>query len=201
VAARLDGAGTAVFAPPLDEELAVLPELRRVAAVSAAAALLIALALGAALAARIARPVQQLAGAAAAFGAGDLAAPIASSSIREVDQMATTFTDMRSALVARLAELRDANAALTDRNTRLTALQTDLMQRDRLVATGRLVVQLARCGRSLFEPSLDDPFRVTVGVRPRRDRPCAQLALHRVELLRRHAAEGNSRRAAVRRTR
>ena len=117
MAARLDGAGTAVFAPPLDEELAVLPELRRVAAVSAAAALLIALALGAALAARIARPVQQLAGAAAAFGAGDLAAPIASSSIREVDQMATTFTDMRSALVARLAELRDANAALTDRNT------------------------------------------------------------------------------------
>jgi signal transduction histidine kinase len=143
VAARLDGAGTAVFVRPLDEELAVLPELRRVAAVSAAAALLIALALGAVLAARIARPVQQLAGAAAAFGAGDLAAPVASSSIREVDQVATTFTDMRRALAARLAELRDANAALTDRNTRLTALQADLMQRDRLVATGRLVAQLA----------------------------------------------------------
>lgn len=143
VAARLDGAGTAVFARRLDEELAVLPELRRIAAVSAAAALLIAVALGAALAARIARPVQHLARAAAAFGAGDLAAPVASSSIREVDQVATTFTDMRSALAARLAELRDANAALTDRNARLTALQADLMQRDRLVATGRLVAQLA----------------------------------------------------------
>jgi signal transduction histidine kinase len=143
VATRLDGAGTAVFARRLDEELAVLPELRRVAALSAAAALLIAVALGAALATRIARPVQQLAGAAAAFGAGDLAAPVASSSIREVDQVATTFTAMRSALAARLAELRDANAALTDRNTRLTALQADLMQRDRLVATGRLVTQLA----------------------------------------------------------
>jgi signal transduction histidine kinase len=105
--------------------------------------LLIAIALGAALAGRIARPVQQLAGAAAAFGAGDLAAPVASSSIREVDQVATTFTDMRSALAARLAELRDANAALVDRNARLTALQTDLMQRDRLVAGGRLVAQLA----------------------------------------------------------
>lgn len=143
VAARLDGAGTAVFARRLDEELAVLPELRRVAALSAAAALLIALALGWALAARVARPVQQLAGAAAAFGAGTLDTPVASSSIREVDQVTTTFSAMRSALAARMAELREANAALTDRNARLTALQADLMQRDRLVAAGRLVAQLA----------------------------------------------------------
>ena len=143
VAARLDGAGTAVFARRLDEELAVLPELRRVAAASAIAALLIAIALGAALAATVARPVQQLAGAATALGAGDLAAPVPSSNIREVDQVATAFSEMRSALAARLAELRDANAALTDRNARLTALQMDLMQRDRLVAAGRLVAQLA----------------------------------------------------------
>jgi signal transduction histidine kinase len=143
VAARLDGAGTAVFARRLDEELAVLPELRRVAAASAIAALLIAIALGATLAVKVARPVQQLAGAATALGAGDLAAPVPSSSIREVDQVATAFGEMRSALAARLAELRDANAALTDRNARLTALQTDLMQRDRLVAAGRLVAQLA----------------------------------------------------------
>ena len=143
VAARLDGAGTAVFARRLDEELAVLPELRRIAAASAIAALLIAIALGAALAATVARPVQQLAGAATALGAGDLAAPVPSSNIREVDQVATAFSEMRSALAARLAELRDANAALTDRNARLTALQMDLMQRDRLVAAGRLVAQLA----------------------------------------------------------
>jgi signal transduction histidine kinase len=143
VATRLNGAGTAVFARRLDEELAVLPQLRRVAAFSAVAALLIAIALGAALAAQIARPAQQLAGAAAAFGAGDLHAPVPSSSILEVDQVATTFTHMRSTLAARLAELRDANAALTDRNARLTALQADLMQRDRLVAGGRLVAQLA----------------------------------------------------------
>jgi signal transduction histidine kinase len=50
---------------------------------------------------------------------------------------------MRRALAARLAELREANAALVDRNARLTALQADLMQRDRLVAAGRLVTQLA----------------------------------------------------------
>ena len=143
VAARLDGAGTAVFARRLDEELAVLPELRRVAAASAIAALLIAIALGAALAAKVARPVQQLAGAATALGAGDLTAPVPSSSIREVDQVGMAFGEMRSALAARLAELRDANAALIDRNARLTALQMDLMQRDRLVAAGRLVAQLA----------------------------------------------------------
>jgi signal transduction histidine kinase len=143
VAGRLDGAGTAVFSRRLDEELAVLPELRRVAAFSAAGALLIALALGAALAAQVARPVQQLAGAASALGAGDLDAPIPSSRLREVAQVATTFVAMRRALAAQLAELRDANAALTDRNARLTTLQADLMQRDRLVAAGRLVAQLA----------------------------------------------------------
>ena len=143
VAARLNGAGTAVFSRRLDEELAVLPELRRVAAFSAIGALVVALALGAALASQVARPVQQLAGAAEAFGAGDLDAPLTASRIREVDQVGTTFANMRRALAARLAELRDANAALTDRNARLTALQADLMQRDRLVAAGRLVAQLA----------------------------------------------------------
>jgi signal transduction histidine kinase len=57
--------------------------------------------------------------------------------------MATTFDSMRQALAARLEELRNANVALVDRNARLTALQSDLMQRDRLGAAGRLVAQLA----------------------------------------------------------
>jgi len=143
VAARLDGTATAVFIRQLDDELAVLPELRRVATLSAAAALLIALALGTLLAARIARPVHQLAAAANAFAAGHLDAPVPTSGIREVGQVAATFDDMRRALATRLTELGEANAALTDRNTRLTALQADLMQRDRLAATGRLVAQLA----------------------------------------------------------
>jgi signal transduction histidine kinase len=95
------------------------------------------------LAARIARPVRQLAGTAAAFASGDLETPVPSSQINEVRQVADTFDDMRRALAARLEELAHANAALTDRNARLTALQADLMQRDRLAATGRLVAQLA----------------------------------------------------------
>jgi signal transduction histidine kinase len=143
VSVPLDGVGAVVFARFLDEELAVLPELRRVAAISALAALVVALVLGAVFAARIARPVRELSMAAAAVERGEFAAPLPTSRVREVDVMAVTFDSMRRALAARLKELGAANAALTDRNARLTALQSDLMQRDRLGAAGQLVAQLA----------------------------------------------------------
>jgi signal transduction histidine kinase len=143
VSAPLDGVGSVVFARFLDDELAVLPELRRVAAISAIAALLLALGLGAIFAARIARPVRELSMAAAAVERGEFAAPLPTSRVQEVDVMSTTFDSMRRALAARLEELRAANAALVDRNARLTALQSDLMQRDRLGAAGQLVAQLA----------------------------------------------------------
>jgi signal transduction histidine kinase len=143
VSAPLDGIGSVVFARFLDDELAVLPELRRVAAISAIAALLLALALGAIFATRIASPVRELSMAAAAVERGEFAAPLPTSRVQEVDVMATTFDSMRRALAARLEELRTANAALVDRNARLTALQSDLMQRDRLGAAGQLVAQLA----------------------------------------------------------
>lgn len=143
VSAPLDGVGSVVFARFLDDELAVLPELRRVAAISAIAALLVALLLGAVFASRVARPVRELSTAAAAVERGEFAAPLPTSRVQEVDVMSTTFDSMRRALAARLEELRTANAALVDRNARLTALQSDLMQRDRLGAAGRLVAQLA----------------------------------------------------------
>ena len=143
VSAPLDGIGSVVFARFLDDELAVLPELRRVAAISAIAALLLALVLGAIFATRIASPVRELSMAAAAVERGEFAAPLPTSRVQEVDVMATTFDSMRRALAARLEELGAANAALIDRNARLTALQSDLMQRDRLGAAGQLVAQLA----------------------------------------------------------
>lgn len=143
VAVPLPGAGTVVFTRALSEELAVLPDLRRTAALAAAAALLLAGVLGAALAARTSRPVQQLAAAATDLARGDFSAPLPASRIREVARVATSFAAMRESLAARLAELGAANAELTDRNARLTALQTDLVQRERQAATGRLVVQLA----------------------------------------------------------
>jgi signal transduction histidine kinase len=143
VSAPLDGIGSVVFARYLDDELAVLPKLRRVAAISAVAALALALILGAIFAARIAQPVRELSMAAAAVERGEFTAPLPTSRVVEVQLMATTFDSMRRALAARLEELRNANVALVDRNARLTALQSDLMQRDRLGAAGRLVAQLA----------------------------------------------------------
>ncbi|HTI64750.1 MAG TPA: ATP-binding protein [Gemmatimonadaceae bacterium] len=143
VSAPLDGVGSVVFARFLDDELAVLPELRRVAAVSAVAALLVALVLGAIFAERIAKPVHELSTAAAAVERGEFAGRLPASRVREVQAMSSGFDSMRRALAARLEELHAANAALVDRNARLTALQSDLMQRDRLGAVGRLVAQLA----------------------------------------------------------
>ena len=142
-AAPLPGAGIVLFSRSLGEELAVLPELRRVAAVSAIGALLVALLLGAVLAARVGRPVRLLSAAASALAEERFTAPLPTSRIREVSRVSATFDVMRRALAARLDELRSANDALTDRNARLTALQADLIQRDRLASTGRLVVQLA----------------------------------------------------------
>src|SRR5205085_1692355 len=139
----LGDAGVVVFTRAFADELAVLPELRRIAFISALAALVFALSLGGLLAALVARPVKQLSDAAQAIADGEFNAPLPSSRLREVKRMSVTFDVMRRALALRLAELRRANDELVDRNARMTALQADLMQRDRLTATGRLVAQLA----------------------------------------------------------
>jgi two-component system NtrC family sensor kinase len=144
--ASLGSAGHLVLVRDLGAELAVVPRLRRIALWSALAALASALVLGFALATRIARPVSDLAGAAAALARGDFAAPVPDASavgVREVSHLAAAFGSMRAALAERIAELHEANDALADRNARLTALQADLVQRERLVATGRLVTHLA----------------------------------------------------------
>ena len=143
VTAPLGDAGIVLFTRALADELAVLPELRRVAFFSAVAALVFALTLGGLLAARVARPVEQLSDAAQAITTGEFGAPLPASRIHEVKRVSETFDVMRRALALRLDELRRANDELVDRNARLTALQADLMQRDRLTATGRLVAQLA----------------------------------------------------------
>lgn len=143
VSAPLNGVGAVVFARFLDDELAVMPQLRRIVTISAIGALVLALILGAVFATRISRPVRQLSKAAAAIERGEFSAPLPSSRVQEVQQLSTSFESMRRALAAKLEELRTTNAALVDRSARLTALQSDLMQRDRLGAAGRLVAQLA----------------------------------------------------------
>ncbi len=143
VSAPLAPEARIVFSRFRDAELAVLPELRRVAGISAALAIAIALVLGALMAARITRPARELSNAAVAMARGSFDAPLPSSRIAEVSSIAEQFDQMRKALERQMTELRGANDALEDRNTRLVALQADLMQRDRLAATGRLVGHLA----------------------------------------------------------
>lgn len=143
VAAPLAPDAQIVFSRFRDVELAVVPELRRVAALSAIVAIGIAFALGALMASRVTRPVRDLSNAAVAMARGSFDAPLPNSRIAEVSNVAEQFEQMRRALERQMNELRGANDALEDRNTRLVALQADLMQRDRLAATGRLVGHLA----------------------------------------------------------
>ena len=143
VSASLGGDTTVVFTRDRAAVLAVISELHRVALISVAAALAIALTLGTVLATRIVRPVHQLSAAASAMAQGSFDAPLPASRIDEVARVADHFGEMRAALVRRMSELKEANDALADRNARLGALQADLMQRDRLAASARLVGQLA----------------------------------------------------------
>jgi signal transduction histidine kinase len=143
VSAALGGDTIVVLTRDRAAVLAVISDLHRVAFISVAIALAVALALGTLLATRIVRPVHQLSAAARAMAQGSFDAPLPVSRIDEVALVAEQFGEMRSALDRRMSELKEANDALADRNARLGALQADLMQRDRLAASARLVGQLA----------------------------------------------------------
>ncbi len=144
VAAPLGDTAHVIFSRDRDAELAVIPELHRVALISALLALAVAITLGAVLATRISRPARELSAAASAIAQGSFDAPLPRGSrIDEVASVAGRFEEMRETLRRQMTDLRRANEALADRNARLVSLQADLMQRDRLAATGRLVTQLA----------------------------------------------------------
>ena len=134
--ASLGPGATALFVRDLGRELALVPRLRRVLTASGALALAVTLLLGAVLASRITAPVRTLADAADQLAAGDFDAPVAYSGVVEVKRLAQAFDAMRRALAARLAEVKE-------RSEKLSMLQAQLMQQDRLAATGHLVVQLA----------------------------------------------------------
>lgn len=141
--AHLPGGARVTFVRSLEEELAVVPTLRAVGAGVIALALALALAVGALFAARLARPVGSLAGAASQISRGEFDAVVERSVVAEVDQVAAAFEVMRDALAARIEELRAANVELEDRQQRLSVLQAELVQRDRLSAASRLLAQLA----------------------------------------------------------
>ncbi|GJG88056.1 hypothetical protein tb265_32370 [Gemmatimonadetes bacterium T265] len=134
---------TLVFVRDLTRDLAVLPAFRRVVVLSGVAAVLLGLLLGTTAARRLARPVTVLAGAADRLAAGDVGAPLTHSRIREITRLSDAFDAMRRALVARLAELTLANRELADRQARLEAAQSEILQRERLAVSSRLVAELA----------------------------------------------------------
>jgi two-component system, NtrC family, sensor kinase len=136
-------AGAVVFARDRREELGLLPQLRRIAAASAVAALALALVVGMVVARWIARPVEALAVAADQVASGRFASPIPRSAVREVSKVGHAFDAMQRALSARLGELEAANRALAERQQRMAALQAELIQRERVTATGRLLGSLA----------------------------------------------------------
>jgi len=140
--ASLGDFAVAAFTRDLARDFAILGALH-VAGGLALLAAVMALAIGALFAARLTRPVRSLASAAEQLTAGDFHAPLERSRISEVRRMADAFDVMRRTLAARLAELQSMNAQLAERQARLSALQSELIQRDRLAAAGRLVAQLA----------------------------------------------------------
>jgi len=137
------GPARVTFVRSLQEELAIVPQLRRIGGVTLAVALLFAALVGGAFAAALGRPVRALATAAGRVAKGDFDAPVPDSAVKEVDQVAAAFRVMREALAERLSDLEEANEELEDRQARLSALQAELIQRDRLAAAGRLLTQLA----------------------------------------------------------
>lgn len=143
VAAVPLGGATAVFARDLRRELAIVPRLRWVVLASGLVALGLALLLGSVLARRVARPVRVLAAAADRLSAGDFEAPLVASTVREVDRVTTAFDDMRRALAVRIEELRSANRMLEERRARLAALQSELIQRERVATSARMAAELA----------------------------------------------------------
>jgi signal transduction histidine kinase len=142
-AASLDEAGTVLFATDAAARLAVLPALRRGALIAGGIALGLALVLAAFAASVTVRPVRTLARAADRLAEGDFDAPVEGSMILEVDRVSAAFRNMRQALATKLDELEAANRELVDRQEKLKQLQAEMIQRDRLVASGKLVTELA----------------------------------------------------------
>lgn len=141
--APLDQAGWVAFLRDAERELSVLPALRRGGLLAALVALGAALLLGSLLAAGVARPVRALSDASRRLAQGEFGVEVPGSALLEVDRMSRAFRDMRDSLADKLRALTDANRELEERQDRLQSLQAELVQRDRLAATGRLVTELA----------------------------------------------------------
>jgi signal transduction histidine kinase len=134
---------TVVFLRDFDRDSALPSKLLHATWISAVGAIAFAGLLGTLFALALAYPVRDLATAADRLANGDFDAPLRHSSIRELTRVSHAFDRMRRALSARVRELEDANRELEARQERLAALKVELLQRERLAASGRLVTELA----------------------------------------------------------
>ena len=89
------------------------------------------------------RPLEQLAGAARAIGAGELAARAPVSGPREIAELAQSFNAMTEALAMRSEALEKAVAELRESNQRLREARAGLDRAERLAAVGRLAAGVA----------------------------------------------------------
>ncbi len=89
------------------------------------------------------RPTEELASAAAALAAGDFRRPVPEPRVAELRRLADAFVGMREALSQRIGELADVNKELAEKERRLREVQADLIQREKLAATGRIIAQLS----------------------------------------------------------
>jgi signal transduction histidine kinase len=114
---------------PVGEELVIATGIRQSIVGIGVVALVLALILAGIVARIVARPAQLLAQAAAHLARGDYGAPLPPAAGDEIGQLTRVFGDMRSAIAEREARLRSA--------------QTEMINREKLAAMGRLVAQLS----------------------------------------------------------
>jgi signal transduction histidine kinase len=142
-AAILGDAGSAIFHASLDDAMAPVRRSWRILAVGAMAALLFTLLLAGAAAGWAARPAEQLADAAAALAGGDFERPVPRPRATELGRLALAFGGMRDALARQIGELEQMNRELAAKEKRLREVQAELIQREKLAATGRIIAQLS----------------------------------------------------------
>lgn len=95
------------------------------------------------LALRLARPIRQLVSGVNAVAHGQYDYAITVTSRDDIGYLAARFEDMRQALRLHMTQLADEKQRLEEANTALTQMQEQLIQREKLVAVGRLAAKVA----------------------------------------------------------
>ena len=136
-----------VIAQPMSVAFRASERLRFYTVTWAAAALVLALALGYLLARRVTNPIQKLSRAAGAIAAGDYGAPVDPDGKDELADLGRAFVSMAAEIRRRDEEIHAFNAELKtrveERTAELKAAQDQILRTRRLAAIGSLGAGLA----------------------------------------------------------